>query len=255
MRTVPALCALLIGAALVAGDAHAVGETPVPPAENWSFNGIFGTFDQAATQRGFQVFQTVCQGCHSSKYLAFRTLQDIGYSEEDVKAIAAGYTVTDGPNEAGEMFERPGRPSDFRPGPYDNPQAARAANGGALPPDLSLIAKARAHGPDYVYHLLVGYEEPAGDVNVPEGMYYNHYFPGHMIAMPPPLQEGVVEYQDGTPATVAQMAADVTQFLMWLAEPKLEERKQMGIKVMLFLVVLTGLLYAYKRKVWADVAH
>ena len=144
----------------------------------------------------------------------------------------------DGPNDQGEMFERPGRPSDHNPSPYANEQAARAANGGALPPDLSLIAKAREDGPDYIYVLLTGYQEPPAEVTVPEGMHYNAYFPGHMIAMPPPLSDGVVEYGDGTTATVGQMAADVTQFLMWMAEPKLEERKQTGLKAVLFLVIL-----------------
>jgi ubiquinol-cytochrome c reductase cytochrome c1 subunit len=150
------------------------------------------------------------------------------------------------------MFQRPARPSDHLPPPYPNPNAARAANNGAYPVDLSLIAKARPNGPNYIYALLTGYEEAPGDVVVPDGMYYNHYFAGHLIAMPPPLQADLVEFADGTPATVAQMASDVTQFLTWLAEPTLEERKQMGVKVMLFLIVLTGILFAYKRRVWAD---
>ena len=261
MRMIPGLPALLAAALLhwsagpAAREAHAAGEAAVPPAQDWSFNGFFGTFDRAALQRGLQVFQVSCQACHSSKYLAFRSLQDIGYNEDAVTAIAASYTVVDGPDDSGEMFERPGRPSDYRPLAYPNDLAARAANGGALPPDLSLITKARGHGPDYIYALLIGYDEPPAELELPPGMYYNHYFPGEMIAMPPPLQEGLVEYHDGTQATVAQMAADVTQFLHWLAEPKLEERKQTGLKVMLFLLILTGLLYAYKRRIWADVAH
>ena len=227
-------------------------EGTAPPEQHWSFDGAFGTFDRAALQRGFQVYQGVCQACHSAHYLAFRNLEDIGFNEEEVKAIAAQYTVIDGPNDQGEMFERPGRPSDRKPGPFDNEQAARAANGGAFPPDLSLIAKAREHGPDYLYALLTGYHEAPADVTVPDGMNYNAFFPGHLIAMPAPLADGIVEYTDGTSATLSQTASDVTQFLMWVAEPKLEERKQTGIKVVLFLVILSCILYAYKRRVWSD---
>jgi ubiquinol-cytochrome c reductase cytochrome c1 subunit len=239
-------------AAGLAGNAQAA-EAIAVPTQSWSFDGLFGTFDRAAVQRGFQVYQGVCAGCHGAKYLAFRNLQDIGLDEDTVRAIAAGYTVTDGPNDAGEMFERPGQPSDRLPSPFPNEQAARAANNGAYPPDLSLIAKARANGPNYLHALLTGYHEPPADATVPEGMYYNAYFPGHMIAMPPPLSADAVEYGDGTSATVEQMASDVTQFLMWIAEPKLEERKATGVKVVLFLIVLSGLLYAYKRRIWADV--
>jgi ubiquinol-cytochrome c reductase cytochrome c1 subunit len=227
-------------------------EAIVLPEQHWSFDGVFGTYDRAALQRGFQVYQGVCQACHGAHYLAFRNLEALGYSEDEVKAIAAEYTVMDGPDDQGEMFERPGRPSDRKPSPYPNDEAARAANGGALPPDLSLITKARAHGPDYLYALLTGYHEAPAEVTVPDGMNYNAFFPGHLIAMPPPLSDDIVEYEDGTSATVGQMAADVTQFLMWLAEPKLEERKQTGIKAVLFLVILAGLLYAYKRRIWAD---
>ena len=244
--------AALVGAAATVPAAGAAEGVAIP-SRSWSFDGMFGTYDRAALQRGFQVYQNVCQGCHGAHFLAFRNLADLGYTEDEVKAIAAQYTVVDGPNEEGEMFERPGRPSDRKPSPFPNDQAARVANGGALPPDLSLMAKARAGGPDYVYALLTGYEDPPADVTVPDGMYYNHYFPGHMIAMPPPLAEDVVEFEDGTPATVENMAADVSQFMMWMAEPKLEERKQTGLKVMIFLVILTGILYAYKRRVWADV--
>jgi ubiquinol-cytochrome c reductase cytochrome c1 subunit len=246
---------LLIAAGLAAGlvsGAHAAEEVSIP-SHGWSFDGLFGTFDRAAVQRGFQVYQGVCAGCHGVKYMAFRNLQAIGLDEDTVRAIAAGYTVTDGPNDAGEMFERPGQLSDRLPSPFANEQAARAANNGAYPPDLSLIAKARANGPDYLYALLTGYHEPPAEMTVPDGMYYNAYFPGHMIAMPPPLSADAVEYGDGTSATVEQMAADVTQFLMWIAEPKLEDRKETGVKVVLFLIVLSGLLYAYKRKIWADV--
>jgi ubiquinol-cytochrome c reductase cytochrome c1 subunit len=247
------LAALAVAGVLLPTAARAAGEAVPPLRENWPHHGIFGTYDRAALQRGFQVYKEVCAACHGTKYLAFRNLQALGYSEEEVKAIAAEYTVMDGPNDQGEMFERPARPSDRKPGPYPNERAARAANNGAYPPDLSLIVKARAGGENYIYSLLIGYEEPPAGVTVPDGMYYNKYFPGHFIAMPPILQPDGVTYADGTKATVAQMARDVTQFLAWLAEPKLEERKQTGIKVMLFLIVLTGLLYAYKRRIWADV--
>lgn len=233
-------------------DTHAVAEFM---DLSWPHEGIFGTFDRAALQRGFQVYKEVCAACHGAKYLAFRNLTDLGYDEEEIKAIAAGYTMTDGPNDEGEMFERPAIPSDRFPSPFPNEQAAAAANGGKAPPDLSLIVKARVDGEDYLYSLLNGYEPPPPGVEVPEGGHYNKYFPGHVIAMPPPLTADAVTYGDGTSATVQQMAADVTQFLTWAAEPKLEERKRTGIKAMLFLIVLTGLLYAWKRKIWADVAH
>lgn len=256
MRLMPTLAAAGLALAGLIGPVFAQStETEAPPSQNWSFDGMFGTYDQAAMQRGFQVFQNICSNCHATKYLAFRDLTALGYNEDEVKAIAAGYQVQDGPNDQGDMFERPGRPSDHRPPPFPNEQAARSANGGALPPDLSLMAKAREYGPDYIYGILTGYEEPPAGVTVPEGMHYNKYFPGHMIAMPPPLTDDAVQYEDGTKATVAQEASDVTQFLMWLAEPKLEQRKETGVKALLFLIILAGVLYAYKRKVWADVPH
>jgi cytochrome c1 len=186
--------------------------------------------------------------------LYYRNLEALGYGEKAIQAIAAEHEVTDGPDEEGEMFERPARPSDRFVAPFPNPEAARAANNGALPPDLSLMTKARAGGPDYLFALLTGYEEePPEGVEFVEGMYYNPYFPGRQIAMPPPLFDDAVEYADGTPATVEQMARDVVTFLSWAAEPEMEERKRLGIKVILFLVVLTGLFYAVKRKVWSDV--
>jgi ubiquinol-cytochrome c reductase cytochrome c1 subunit len=242
---------VVVGPAAAASAAEDGGERLKDAA--WPHSGVFGTFDRAALQRGFQVYQNVCQSCHGMKYLAFRNLEALGYGEEEVKAIAAQYTVVDGPNDQGEMFERPARPSDHKPGPYKNEAEARAAQGGALPPDLSLIVKAREGHEDYVYSVLTGYEEPPPDVTPREGMYYNPYYPGHWIAMPPPLAPDAVTYEDGTPATTEQMAHDVVQFLTFVAEPKLEERKQTGLKVMLFLIVVTGLFLAYKRRIWADV--
>jgi ubiquinol-cytochrome c reductase cytochrome c1 subunit len=250
------LSALLVaaGVALWSPGSQAAEGAAHPKQIDWPHDGFFGTFDRAALQRGFKVYQEVCHGCHAAKYLAFRSLADLGFNEDEVKALAAAYTVTDGPDENGEMFERPARPSDIMPSPFPNPQAARAANGGAYPPDLSLMSKARHDGDNYIFSLLTGYEDPPAEVGeLAPGQYYNHYFPGHRIGMPPPLMPDQVTFDDGTSATVEQMASDVTQFLSWLAEPKMEERKQTGIKVMLFLIVLTVLLYLYKRKVWADV--
>lgn len=251
-RALIALAASWLFAGLGAGTA-AAAEGAALPHQDWSFDGLFGTYDRGAAQRGFQVYQEICSGCHSLNLVHYRNLASLGFSEDEIKAIAADVEVTDGPDEDGEMFERPGRPSDSFKAPFPNEQAARAANGGAFPPDLSLITKARVGGPDYVYGILTGYGEPPADVTLPEGMYYNAYFPGHQIAMPPPLSDDMVSYADGTPATIDQMAHDVVTFLNWTAEPELEVRKRTGVKVMLFLIVLTGLLYATKRKIWAQV--
>jgi ubiquinol-cytochrome c reductase cytochrome c1 subunit len=246
---------LLIAAALALGVAQpvlAAGEATPPPRQEWSFNGLFGTFDRAELQRGFQVYQDVCAGCHGLYHLAYRHLADLGFSEEEVKAIAAQKQVPT-INDEGETVERPAIPADKFVRPFPNEKAARAANNGAYPPDLSLVTKARAGGPDYVAALLTGYEEPPADFKLQEGMQYNKYFPGHQIAMPPPLTEGAVTYADGTPATVPQMAHDVAAFLHWAAEPNLEERHQIGLKVMLFLLAATVIFYAAKRRIWADV--
>jgi ubiquinol-cytochrome c reductase cytochrome c1 subunit len=248
-----AAAALILAATALKVSAQ-IAETPEPLHVKWHHDGPFGTFDRAAAQRGFQVYREVCSTCHSLTYVAFRNLTDLGFSPEQVEALAAEYTVTDGPNDEGEMFERPARPSDPIPPPYPNPQAARVANGGALPPDLSLITKARAGGTDYVFSIPQGYSEPPPGESGPEGTYYNAYFPGHWIAMPPPLQDGAVQYADGTQATVPQMAEDVATFLTWAGEPTLEQRKRTGLKVTLFLVVFTGLTYATMRKVWTH-AH
>ncbi len=222
------------------------------PERDWSFTGIFGKYDRGAMQRGLQVYQEVCSGCHGLRFIAFRNLGALGYSEDEVKAIAAEYSIVDGPDEEGEMFERPGRPSDRFPSPFPNDKAAAASNNGAVPPDLSLIVKARTGGADYIHGLLTGYADPPADLEILEEQNYNLYFPGNVTAMAPPLFEDAVEYGDGTPATVEQMATDLSTFLAWAAEPEMEERKSMGIGVMLFLLVFTGVLYAVKRKVWAD---
>ncbi len=240
------LLAFASGPALAAAGAK-------PEARDWSFHGMFGTYDRGALQRGFQIYREVCAACHSMSLVAYRNLTGIGLSEDQIKAVAAEYEVTDGPNEEGEMYSRPAKPSDRFVAPFANDNAARASNNGALPPDLSLMAKARKGGPDYLYALLTGYKEESPEgVTLMEGMQYNLYFTGNQIAMAPPLADDAVEYQDGTKPTLAQLAQDVTTFLNWAAEPELEERKRMGIKVLLFLIVLTAMMYALKRQVWRD---
>lgn len=225
------------------------------PAHDWSFNGMFGTFDRAQLQRGYQVFSEVCHACHAAKFLAFRNLTEIGFTPEQVAQIASKFEVQDGPNDEGDMFMRPAKPSDHIPSPFPNEQAARAANNGAYPPDQSLLVKARAGGPDYIRAVLLGYHEtPPEGFKLGNGMYYNEFFPGHQIGMVPPLSDGSVTYTDGTEATLTQEANDVTAFLTWLAEPNMEVRKRMGVSVMLFLIVLTIMLYAVKRQIWSD-AH
>jgi ubiquinol-cytochrome c reductase cytochrome c1 subunit len=219
----------------------------------WSFEGIFGTFDRAAAQRGFQVYSEVCKNCHALSLLSYRNLTALGFSEDEVKAIASQVQVQDGPNDQGEMFERPGRPSDPFVKPFANEKAARAANNGAYPPDLSLITKAREGHANYIYSILNGYGDAPPGVTIPDGMNYNKFFPGHQIAMPQPLQPNQVTYSDGTASSLPQEAHDVVTFLSWAAEPELEARHRIGLEVILFLIVLTAMLYAAKRKIWADV--
>jgi len=245
--------ALIAALVLVGGSARAQEEAPRPPHQVWSFEGVFGTYDRAALQRGFQVYKEVCAACHPVKHLAFRDLAEIGYSEDEVKGIAAQVQVTDGPNDSGEMYQRPARPSDPIPGPFANDQAARAANNGALPPDLSLITKAREGGADYVDAIMTGFKDAPAAMKMNPNMNYNEYFTGHQIAMPPPLSPDQVKFADGTPATVPQMAHDVVTFLSWAAEPTLEQRHRIGFKVILFLIIATGVFYAAKRKVWSRI--
>ena len=236
----------------LAGPAPAA-EGPSLPTQKWSFQGMFGTYDRAALRRGFQVYTEVCASCHSLRLVSYRHLGSVGFSEDEVKAIAAEIEVEDGPNDDGDMFTRPGKPSDRFASPFANEKAARASNNGALPPDLSLMVKARKGGPDYLHSLLTGYAEtPPEGVTVMEGMNYNKYFPGNQIAMAPPLADEAVEYADDTEATLDRHSRDVVTFLAWAASPELEERKRLGIKVLIFLIVLTGMLYALKRQIWSN---
>lgn len=252
MRIVKALAVAL---SLSIASPALAAEAPPPPDARFGFAGLFGTFDRGALQRGFQVYKEVCSACHGMRLLSYRNLLDIGLTDEQVRAIAAEYQITDGPNEDGEMFERPGRLSDRFRRPFPNEQAARVANNGAYPVDLSVITKARAGGANYIHALLTGYVDPPAGVEVMPGMNYNAWFPGHQIAMPNVLNPGQLEFADGTEATVEQMSRDVTTFLAWAAEPELERRRRMGVKVLIFLAILGGLVYATKRKVWADVKH
>jgi len=295
---------LLLAGAAAFGTAHAAGAEPKEPKEvDWSFGGMFGTFDQDALQRGYQVYRTVCSGCHSMDYVAFRNLGQKGgpfYLDKCpegvadnvdcsnpndnpiVRQIASEFQIEDGPDDFGEMYMREGVPSDYFPSPYPNEQIARLANNGAQPPDLSLIVKAREHGSNYVYSLLSGYVDPPPSVEIPFGQYYNPWFPGDMaqllkaedldeeghaekgvevpaggvLAMAPPLVDGIVDYADEeTPETVEQYAKDVVTFLTWAAEPKLEERKKLGVMTLGYLLILCGLLYFSYREIWSKVKH
>jgi ubiquinol-cytochrome c reductase cytochrome c1 subunit len=257
MRMLPALAgAALLGAALMAATAPAraaEGETALPNV-NWSFSGLFGTIDRGAAQRGFQVYNEVCSNCHSLKQAYYRDLTGLGLNDAEVKAVAASKTVPT-TDDSGQPAERPALPSDHFRSPFPNDKAARAANNGGLPPDLSVITKAREGGPDYIYGILTGYVDPPAGFHLMDGMNYNKYFAGNQIAMIQPLRDGSVTYTDGTPTTVDQEARDVVTFLTYIANPELEQRHRMGVKVVLFLLFLTGLSYSVKRKLWANVHH
>lgn len=277
LRSVLKAIAGLVLAASLGGNAIAADEeTPHYPLKHpkhvhWSFAGPFGHWDVPQLQRGLQVYLEVCAACHSLDYVAFRNLEAIGYTPAEVKAFAETYEIEDGPNSEGDMYERPGFPSDRFPSPFPNEEAAAFANNGAAPPDFSLLAKARApirgfptfifdaftlyaeNGPDYIYSLLTGYEEAPAGTEVPEGAYYNPYFiNGSALAMAPPLDDGLVTYEDGSPETVDQYSKDISAFMMWAAEPHLVERKSMGFKVLIFLAIFAMLLYLTKKRIWAD---
>jgi cytochrome c1 len=260
-------------------QAMAAGDSATPPRQSWTFSGIFGRYDNNQLQRGFQVYQNVCAACHSMTRVSFRNLSEKGgpeFKPEQITELVTKWPiqVKDGPNDKGEMFERAPRPSDRFPSPHANVEAAKAANGGAAPPDFSVLAKARTYrvgfpgfvidalpgftyqeaGPDYIYALLaLGYVDAPKDKKIEDGLNYNKYMPGEKIAMAAPLVDGVIEYTDGSPSTKEQYARDVVSFMMWAAEPHLEQRKQIGFRVMVFLLVFAGLLYFTKKKVWADV--
>jgi cytochrome c1 len=311
-KTFKILTIFAAAALAMSGAAHAAGgKTKELKHHDWSFNGIFGTYDKEAVQRGFQVYREVCAACHSLDLIAFRHLGDkggpyymdkcpaelieLGLPETTdcsnpnanpvVRAFAAEYTITDGPDDEGDMFERPGVPADYVPGPYANKQQAASANGGAIPPDMSLLAKARPHGPDYIYSLLTGYPadgELPKELEIPAGQYYNPYYPGDTLSlmkpeyldeegnvlegvkqpyggvfkMKNPLIDGMVDYvDDSIPETVEQYAEDVTYFMMWAAEPKMEARKRMGMITMIYLFIFAGILYASYKQIWRDVEH
>ena len=227
-------------------------EAPTPPPQHWSFSGLFGTYDLAAAQRGFQIYESVCSNCHSMNLLHYRDLAGIGLSPDQIKAVAAAVQVPSGLNDAGEPITGPGLPSSTFKAPFPNEKAARNAMNGALPPDQSLLVNAREDGPNYIYAILTGYTDPPPGFKLQSGMNYNKYFPGHQIAMPQPLQADQVEYTDGTKPTLDQEAHDVVTFLTWASNPEMVQRKQIGVRVVLFLALMTGLTYAVKRKVWAD---
>jgi len=251
-RTLAATLLLIVPGAALAEEGNGHG-TEIE-AQDWSFAPPFGRFDKGQLQRGYKVYQYVCANCHSMRLLSYRNLGEPGgpgFSHKAVEVLASQAQITDGPDDTGKMYQRPGRPSDRFRSPYANDQAARAANNGSLPPDLSVMAKAREGGPDYIHALLTGYGEQPSDMEMSQGMQYNTAFPGHQIAMPNPLVEGVVEYTDGTAPTVENYSKDVSAFLMWAAEPKLEERYKIGARVMAFLLVFAVIMYLSKRAVWA----
>jgi ubiquinol-cytochrome c reductase cytochrome c1 subunit len=253
MAKLRSILAGMVTAGLLA--APAVAQEVDMPNERWSFNSVFGTFDLAAAQRGFEVYSNVCANCHSMTLLHYRDLSGIGLDQDQIKAIAANITVPSGLDDQGNPKDGPATPASQFKSPFANDLAARAANGGALPPDLTLIVNAREGGANYIYGLLTGFAEPPTGFKMQDGMHYNRMFPGHQIAMPQPLQDGTVEYTDGTPTNMNQEARDVVTFLAWAANPETVDRKQIGVKVVLFLVFMTGITYAVKRKVWSDVHH
>jgi len=264
MKIALPLFALALTLSLGTAAAAADNSAALPPKDvSWPFNGPFGTYDRGTLQRGFQVYKEVCSACHSMNLVAFHNLAapgGPGFTEAQAKAIAAGYKIPAEPNDKGEIFDekgnrltRPGVLADHFPAPFPNEEAARTANGGALPPDLSLIIKARQGGPNYVYSILTGFgQKPPHGFAVQEGKYYNPYFAGRNISMPPPLMRGSVSFADGTPSTVANEATAAVTFLSWASEPNLEERHRVGFEVMAFLVLLAGLLYLSYRKIWKD---
>ena len=253
MRRLSSWLAAGIVVSAMAAMPAAAEEASVPAKQNWSFSGPFGTYDLAAAQRGFQIYSQVCSNCHSMNLVSYRQLSGIGVSPEQIKAIAAAVTVPSGTNDQGEPVEAPGTSASTFKRPFPNDKAARVANNGALPPDLSLIVNAREGGADYVYAVLTGYGDPPADMKMGSGLMYNKMYPGHQIAMPQPLRDETVDYNDGTKSTLHQEAHDVVTFLTWASNPEMVERKRIGVRIAMFLVLMTGVTYAVKRQVWADV--
>ena len=235
---------------------YSAGENYPLLKQDWSFKSFFGTFDRASLQRGYQVYTEVCASCHSLKYVSYRNLAEKGgpeFSIEQAKAIASNFEVTDGPNNDCEMFTRPAKLSDKFVMPYANDQESKLSNGGAYPPDMSVLVKARAGGADYIYSVILGYEDPPEGMKLDDGVYYNKYMYGNKIKMPPQLYDDLVTYADGTPATPEQMAKDITTFLAWTAEPKLEERHKFGFRAIIYLVILTILVYFSMKRIWSRI--
>jgi ubiquinol-cytochrome c reductase cytochrome c1 subunit len=244
-----ALAGITLGAAARAEEA----DTLTPPSQRWSFAGPLGTIDQAAARRGFQVYADACANCHGLKYLHYRDLSGIGFTDDQIKQIAARFEVPSGFDNQGNLVSKPATPaSAFRP-PFPNDEAARALLNGALPPDLSLITSSFPDGPNYIYALLTGYRDPPADLKLADGMNFNPYFPGHQIAMPPPLNEGDITYTDGTASTVAQNAHDVVTFLAWAAHPDMAQRKRIGFGVVLYFLGMAGVTFVLKRRIWHGV--
>ena len=235
---------------------NAAGQNYPLLKQDWSFQGFFGTFDRSSLQRGYQIYSEVCASCHSMKYLSYRNLAEEGgpeFSVDQAKAIASNYEVTDGPNSDGEMFTRQAKLSDKFVMPYANDAEAKISNGGAYPPDMSVLLKARAGGADYIYSVLLGYEDPPEGMELDDGVYYNKYMYGNKIKMPQQLYDDLVTYADGTAATPEQMAKDITTFMAWTAEPKLEERHKFGFRAITYLIILTILVYFSMKKIWSRI--
>lgn len=265
------LIAVIFG--FVSNISFSAGYGPVPERQEWSWTGLLGRFDKDSVKRGYKIYREVCSSCHSMNRMYFRNISSIGFTNEEVDKIAKSYDVVDGPNDEGYRYYREGKVSDKFVNPYENENLARAANGGAYPPDLSLIVKSRAvgkyniavnlydwmlgygtsSGADYVYSLLTGFQDKPDHFDLPEGKYYNKFFPGNAISMAPPLNNEIVEYEDGTPASISQHARDITTFLAWASEPELDTRKNMGVFVVLYLIFFSILLFFYKKKIWKDV--
>ncbi|EIW79200.1 hypothetical protein CONPUDRAFT_127096 [Coniophora puteana RWD-64-598 SS2] len=248
----------LYGSLPFVGEVHAnslADDGLHPGVYPWPHGGLFDTFDHSSIRRGFQVYREVCAACHSLDRIAWRNLVGVSHTVDEARTLAEDIEYEDGPDDNGEMFQRPGKLADYMPKPYPNEEAARAGNAGALPPDLSLIIKARHGGADYVFSLLTGYIDPPAGVEIREGMNYNPYFPGGAIGMARLLFDGLVEYDDGTPATTSQMAKDVVTFLNWAAEPEHDERKKLGLKAVILFSSLFAISIWVKKFKWSVIKN